>query len=102
MENYKTPLHVKINDLEREGYKAQFKLADEKLTDTQSGEKYKPSQLKLVKEFRFEGESDPGDMSILYAVEAEDGTKGTVVDSYGTYADSELGEFLKQIGRREE
>jgi len=100
MEHYKTPLHDKINDLEREGYKAQFKLEGEKLMDTQSGEKYKPSQLKLIQEFRFEGISNPDDMSILYALEAEDGTKGTVVDSYGTYADVELAEFLNQVGSR--
>lgn len=102
MENFKTPLHDKINDLERDGYKAQFKLDGEKLLDTRSGEKYKPSQLTLIREFRFEGISNPDDMSILYALEAEDGTRGTVVDSYGTYADADLAEFLNQVGSRKE
>jgi hypothetical protein len=100
MENYKTPLLDKINALENEGFSAQFKLEGEELKDTNTGEKYTPKQLKLVKEFRFEGISNPDDMSILYALEAEDGTKGTVVDSYGTYADIELGEFLNKIGKR--
>jgi len=97
MENYKSPLQDKLNALESEGFNAQFKLDGEKLKDTNSGEKYTPEQLKLVREFRFEGISNPDDMSILYALEAEDGTKGTVVDSYGTYADVDLAEFLNKI-----
>lgn len=101
MQHYKTPLHDKINTLESEGYKAQFKMDGDQLMNTESRKKYNPSQLKLIKEFRFEGVSNPDDMSILYALEAEDGTKGTVVDSYGTYADTELAEFLNQIGDRE-
>jgi hypothetical protein len=37
-------------------------------------------------------------MSVLYAVETNDGTKGTILDAYGTYADANLGEFLKKTG----
>lgn len=102
MLNYKSPLHEKINSLEKEGYKDQFTLDGDKLKNTSSGKKYEPSQLSLIKEFRFEGVSNPDDMSILYALEAEDGAKGTVVDAYGTYADTELAEFLNNIGTRKE
>ncbi|HEX5545335.1 MAG TPA: hypothetical protein VFX10_07540 [Nitrospira sp.] len=30
-----------------------------------------------------------------------DGTKGTIVDAFGTYADSELGDFLETVRYRE-
>ena len=102
MENYKTPLHEKIDLLEKEGYNNQYRLSDGKLKNLTNGGHYAPHQLKLMREYRFEGISNPGDMSILYAIQAEDGSKGTVVDSYGTYADNELGEFLNQVGKREE
>ncbi len=28
--------------------------------------------------------SDPDDMSVLYAIESADGTKGSIVDAFGT------------------
>jgi hypothetical protein len=36
-------------------------------------------------------------MSILYAIETNDGVKGTISNSYGTYADSKVDAFLKQV-----
>ncbi len=56
------------------------------------------SQLK--KYIRFEGDSDPADMSILYAIETNDGDKGTYVDAFGTYGDQSpdtVSEFLQQV-----
>ena len=40
-----------------------------------------------IREFhRFEGVSDPDDMSIVYAIESRDGTRGTLVDAFGVYS----------------
>jgi hypothetical protein len=36
-------------------------------------------------------------MSILYAIETSDGTKGTLVDAYGLYADEQTGSFMKEV-----
>ena len=49
--------------------------------------------------YRFEGMSDPDDNAVVYALEAADGTKGVIVDAYGTYAqnlDFELAEKLRR------
>ena len=46
---------------------------------------------------RFEGESDPDDMSVVYAIESQDGTRGVLVDAFGTYADPHVAEILKQV-----
>ena len=50
-----------------------------------------------VSAHRFEGESDPGDLAIVYAVECDDGSKGCLIDAYGVYADKEVGSFLQKI-----
>jgi hypothetical protein len=51
----------------------------------------------VVDFFRFEGESDPADNSILYAIETDDGKKGILSDAYGPYADINVTKFMKQV-----
>ena len=36
---------------------------------------------------RFEGNTDPEDESVLYAIRTPDGLHGTLVGAFGTYAD---------------
>lgn len=95
MKEYRDPLTEKLEELQKEGFTHQFDLKDGALQA--DGQKYSADQLEIVEEYRFEGESNPDDLSVLYAVKADDGTQGTVIDAYGTYADNELGEFLKGV-----
>jgi hypothetical protein len=48
-----------------------------------NGKFYQPQDLKIIKTYRFEGESDPSDSSILYVIEGNDGTIGYSIDIYG-------------------
>ena len=41
------------------------------------GKTYAPEDLTIIKTYRFEGESDPSDSSILYIIEANDGLRAT-------------------------
>jgi len=65
------------------------------------GKTYQPDELTILKTYRFEGESDPGDSSILYLIEANDNLKGYSIDAYGMYSnhDGEEGydNFIRQI-----
>lgn len=65
------------------------------------GKTYSPEELTIIKTFRFEGDSDPSDSSILYIIEANDGLKGYSLDAYGVYSnhDDEEGydNFIRQI-----
>lgn len=58
---------------------------------------YKPEDIKIVNFYRFEGESDPADMSILYAIETNDGVRGTLSDAYGPYASRRVSEFIVHV-----
>lgn len=96
-QNYIDPLTKKLRELEKEGFNDQYVFSDNKLRSSSSQQTYAENEIKIVQEFRFEGESNPSDMSILYAIQASDGNKGTLVDAYGTYADDDLENFLKKV-----
>ena len=90
-----TDLQKCINTLEEQGYKEQFKVEKDRLQSlTDSKKKYKAKDVKAVNFYRFEGDSNPDDMSILYAIETCDGRRGTLVDAYGNYSDDATGVFM--------
>ncbi len=46
---------------------------------------YQPDGLQIIKVYRFEGISDPSDMSIIYVMETTDGLRGYSLNAYGMY-----------------
>ena len=85
--------------MKEDGFIKDFQITKDGLTTFEEKETkhYKPEQVKIVNFYRFEGVSDPGDNTILYVIETDDGTKGTLVDGYGAYADSEVSKFIVQV-----
>lgn len=64
------------------------------------GKIYQPEDLKIIKTYRFEGESDPSDSSILYVIEANDHLVGYSLDAYGLYSNHEGEEGYDNFIRR--
>lgn len=87
------------NKMKEDGYEKDFQVTKDGLTTFSEHEKkvYKPEQVKIVNFYRFEGVSDPGDNTILYVIETDDGTKGTLVDGYGAYSDPDVSKFIVQV-----
>ena len=87
--------------LRKEGFTADFRVSDGHLTTMQHDggtRKSWPAQdVRIVAFYRFEGESNPDDMSILYAIECVDGTRGTISNSYGPLADTDVDAFLVEV-----
>jgi hypothetical protein len=46
---------------------------------------------------RFEGISDPDDMSIVYAMETKSGMRGTLADAFGVYANPVISAFVDEV-----
>ena len=88
-----------MNELKDKGYTDDFEIENDLLVGKETDKKYQSDELTIKKTYRFEGDSDPGDMSILYAIETNDGHKGTYVDAFGLYGDqgTHTAEFLKHI-----
>jgi hypothetical protein len=95
---YMTDLDKCHRRMEEKGYTDQFQAAEGGgLKRVDDDKVYSPMEVKVVNFFRFEGISDPDDMSILYVIETSDGRKGTLIDAYGLYADDNIGEFMKEV-----
>lgn len=88
-----------LNKFSAKGYDNEFRWTSEGFTF--NDKIYQPEDLTIVKTYRFEGESDPSDMSILYLIKANDGLIGYSLDAYGVYSnhDDEEGydNFIRQI-----
>ncbi len=85
--------------LTKDGFTQDFSVVDGRLQTMGATppKSYAPDEVTIVDFYRFEGESNPDDMSILYAIEANDGVRGTISSAYGVYADSDTDEFLKKV-----
>ncbi|WP_025763790.1 hypothetical protein [Dyadobacter tibetensis] len=59
-----------------------------------------PDDFEIVDFYRFEGMTNPSDMSILYLIESTDGIKGTLVSAYGPSADSMSSEMIQKLDTR--
>ena len=58
-------------------------------------------EMTIVEYHRFEGESNPSDMSIVFAIESNDGRRGTLTSSYGAYADHKMLNFISKVRIKE-
>jgi hypothetical protein len=85
--------------LTADGFTADFNVQDGRLCvmGDNKGRSYGPEEVTIVDFYRFEGESNPDDMSILYAIEAHDGTRGTISNAFGTYGDERIDAFLRKV-----
>lgn len=80
-----------------EGYKEDYTIKDNLLHSLTTGNAYKPEEVNIVNYFRFEGQTDPDDDSMLYVIETADGSKGTLVDGYGPSSDIDISGFITQV-----
>lgn len=83
--------------LKEQGFTEEYLVKANLLRSLDSAEGYTSDHVKIVNFYRFEGESDPGDNAILYALETNDGKKGLLIDAYGTYSDPDIGKFIVAV-----
>ncbi|HVU54746.1 MAG TPA: hypothetical protein VHD83_06805 [Puia sp.] len=82
-----------VKGLKQRGYTIDFNLEADCISCSGSEPSLKPSEFVITEVYRFEGESDPGDEAVVYAIESKDGRKGILVNGFGISAD-ELGEEM--------
>lgn len=85
------------NMLYKKGYTVQFKALNAGIQSLETDVVFLPDDVKITNFYRFEGESDPSDNSILYAIETNSGEKGTLTDGYGIYYNPKISEFIKEV-----
>jgi len=70
------------NALAKEGYSADFIAGDTHIVDSKTKVEYTPKDLEIVGHHRFEGMSNPQDDTVIFALQASDGNRGTLIMSH--------------------
>lgn len=86
-----------LGDLSSLGFETQFKATERGLFSLKTQKTFQSDEVEVVHFYRFEGESDPDDNTILYALVTNDGEKGTLVDAYGIYNDTKITNFMQSV-----
>lgn len=101
MENnsYNT-LSEATNALKKRGFNQTVKVLSKskiKLGDKE----FNSDQIEINEFHRFEGMTNPSDMSIVYAFSADEKYKGILINSYGIKASTEINDFINNIPNHE-
>lgn len=97
MESYSTLVDA-INGLKAQGYTEDFNLKENHIACSTGKYQLSPDDFKVDNVFRFEGNSDPEDQSVLYAISSEKfKVKGVLVNAYGIYSNNEASEIIKKL-----
>jgi hypothetical protein len=86
-----------LADLADRGFTAAFAVAGDGLRAAGTVRTFRAEDLTIREFHRFEGISDPDDMSIVYAIESRDGTRGTLVDAFGVYSNPAVTRVLERV-----
>ena len=81
--------------LKKRGYNMDFNLKDNCLICHE--DKFDVNDFEIVEFYRFEGNSDPADEAVVYAIESNKGQKGVLVNGYGPSADAMSAEMAKKL-----
>lgn len=96
-ESYGT-LSQTVNSLIKLGYDHDFNIQEECLVCHQVNKTLAPEDFQIDKLYRFEGESNPDDQAILYAISSDVfNMKGLLVDGYGISSDSASAKLIKKL-----
>jgi hypothetical protein len=97
MSTLSSTLSEAIAHLVREGFTEHFGVRDNHLFGFESGTRFEANEV-IIRGFdRFEGVSDPGDMSIVYAIETLSGLRGTLADAFGVYSNPLVSAFVSHV-----
>ncbi len=97
--NYDTVTEA-MTGLKKNGYTIDFSILAEKecLICHLTANVLSPDEFEIDHFYRFEGDSDPGDEMIVYAISSKiDERKGIVVDAYGLYAENAASEIVRKL-----
>ncbi|WP_223650575.1 phosphoribosylpyrophosphate synthetase [Hymenobacter psoromatis] len=87
-----------LAQLKKAGYTEDFNLNKNYLAGQRSAIQLSPEEFVVDQHFRFEGNSDPDDEAIVYAISAlHFNLKGTLVNGYGPSSDAGAAELIRAL-----
>ncbi|RAJ79897.1 hypothetical protein CLV59_1052 [Chitinophaga dinghuensis] len=89
-----------LQDLRERGFTRDFNLQFDTIQDAENATTLKPEDFDILETYRFEGDSNPEDEDIVYAVATKDGRKGVLMHGYGTYSEDISEDLIRKLGSR--
>ncbi|QNH63129.1 phosphoribosylpyrophosphate synthetase [Hymenobacter sediminicola] len=86
-----------MHDLQQRGYDQDFNLTNDYLHCPGLDLELYPQHFQVREVYRFEGETDPGDENVLYAIESNQGVKGLLVSAFGAYSEPINDELMHKL-----
>ncbi len=109
MTNYDTVTEA-VKGLKERGYTIDFNIAFDKLMCSQNKICLHPDEFEITEVHRFEGDSNPDDEDIVYAVESKDTRpddpvgrekiKGVITSAFGLYADPVSNKIIQKLSMK--
>ena len=97
MKSYDTVTEA-VKGLKERGYTIDFNIAFDKLVCSDNKICLHPDEFEIVESHRFEGDSNPDDEDVVYAVESKDGKlKGIITSAFGLYADPASNKIIQKL-----
>ena len=97
MESYET-VTAALNGLRSRGYELDFNIAFDKLLCFRNNIALNPDEFEITEVYRFEGDSNPSDEDVVYAIESKQGNiKGVITSAFGMYADTVSSDMIKKL-----
>jgi hypothetical protein len=84
-----------VSGLKQRGFSMDFNLSENCLVCQDN--KFNVKDFEITEVYRFEGDSDPADEAVVYAIESNKGQKGVLVTGYGTSAEGMSSEMAKKL-----
>lgn len=90
-------LSAALDFMNKYGYTAEFIAEKNQLVYLSNGKAYRPEEITIVRSFHFEGFTNVDDMAVLYALKADDNTKGWIANAHGIYTNTDLNILLVRM-----
>ncbi len=82
-----------VKGLKQRGFTIDFNLEPDRISCPKTQLSLTPADFEITEFYRFEGDSDPADEAIVYAIESKEGSKGVLVNGFGISSE-EVGEEM--------
>jgi hypothetical protein len=97
---YYETVSAAVNALQARGYTFNFNLRNDCLLCAENELLLYPADFHIDEMYRFEGDTDPADAAVVYAISAPNhDVKGVLVDGYGPSASAVAPEILAKLNR---
>lgn len=87
-----------VKGLKERGYNVDFNIQVDRLVCSNNEICLHPEDFEITEVHRFEGDSNPDDEDVVYAVESKDGkVKGVITSAFGPYADPISNRIIQKL-----